>query len=318
MLYTLILHELDILRLALAYCFNPWNKKMRRIISLILIFLIIVCCVLLFFYDIQFAAEKCDILLRSRNSNNCSYGVNYKNGFKLWRFVNGSNGLSTEPVYFLNKNSQTVADLPFKKGEKLVYNVYSAGIKTGRSVLEFHGEEELDGEQVYHISFSTETPFFKDYEEIYADTKTFLPIKIKRLIKKIAGFSENIEENYNQSDFTVDITKKGKLSSNTTTIKKDSPIYNSILLTYYCRANPYNVDMEKLKIVLPTFDFYINMSGEETIETPSGKYDVDVFSSNPSKFTFYLSKDKDRAPVKIQSHTALNYSMVLNSKENTN
>ena len=44
-------------------------------------------------------------------------------------------------------------------------------------------------------------------------------------------------------------------------------------------------------------------------------YSVDVFSSEPPKFTFYLSKDEDRVPVKIKSHTALSYSMVLNSKE---
>ena len=290
---------------------------MRKIVNFILILLIIACAVTLFFYDIQFNTEKCDILFNSRSKNNSSYGINCENGLKILRFVNGANGLSSEQVYSLSKKSQSEieADLPFKKGEKLVYNVYSAGLKTGKSVLTFHGEEELNGEQVYHISFSTETPFFKDYEEIYAQKGTFLPIKINRRIKKIAGLSETIEENYNQSDFSVDITKKGRSSSKTTTIKKDSPIYNAILLTYYCRANPYNEDMAKLKIVLPTLDFYINMSGEETIKTPAGTYSVDVFSSEPPKFTFYLSKDEDRVPVKIKSHTALNYSMVLNSKE---
>ena len=294
---------------------------MRKIINLILILLIIVCCVLLFFYDIQFNTEKCDILLHSRNENNSSYGINCTKGFKIWRFENGANGLLVEQIYSLNKNSKakmTASDLPFKKGEKLTYDVYSAGIKTGKSVLIFNGEEEFDGQQVYHISFSTELPFFKDYEEIYAQKETFLPIKIKRHIKKLLGMSENIEEEYNQSDFTVDIIKKGKLSSKKTTIKKDSPIYNAILLTYYCRTNPDIVDKGKLKVVLPTLDFYITMTGEETIETPDGKYNVDVFSSDPSKFTFYLSKDKDRVPVKIRSHTALNYSMVLSSKENSN
>ncbi len=289
---------------------------MRKTLNFILILLIMACAVTLFFYDIQFSTEKCDILFHSRNNNKSSYGFNCEKGFKIMRFVNGLNGVSAEQIYSSSKDPQ--GELPFKKGEKLVFDLYSAGLKTGKSVLVFHGEEELDGAQVYHISFSTESPLFKDYEEIYAEKETFLPIKINRRIKKIVGFSENIEEKYNQSDFSVDITKKGRLSSKTTTIKKESPIYNSILLTYYCRANPYNAEMSKLKIVLPTFDFYINMSGQETIETPSGTYDVDVFSSQPPKFTFYLSKDKDRVPVKIKSHTALNYSMVLNSKENSN
>jgi hypothetical protein len=224
-------------------------------------------------------------------------------------------------LYSLNKNSQAetmIADLPFKKGEKLVYDLYSAGIRVGKSVLIFNGEKELDGQKVYHISFSTELPFFKDYEEIYADKETFLPIKIKRRIKKIGGFSETIEEEYDQSDFTVDITRKSTFSSNKITIKKDSPVYNAILLTYYYRANPYIADINNFRAVLPTLDFYINMSGEETVETLSGKYIVDVFSSKPPKFTFYLSKDKNRVPIKIKSHTALNYSMILNSKESSN
>ncbi len=289
---------------------------MRKTVNFILILLIIACAITLFFYDIQFNTEKCDILFHSRNKNKSSYGFNCEKGFKVVRFLNGSNGVLAEQIYSLNKYPQS--DLPFKKGEKLAYDLYSAGLKTGKSVLVFHGEEELDGEQVYHISFSTESPLFKDYEEIYAEKGTFLPIKINRRIKKIAGLSETIEENYNQSDFSVDITKKGRLSSKTTTIKRESPIYNSILLTYYCRANPYNASMADLKIVLPTFDFHINMSGEETIKTPAGTYNVDVFSSEPPKFTFYLSKDEDRVPVKIKSNTALNYSMVLNSKESSN
>ncbi len=293
---------------------------MRKIICFIIILLIIACCILLFFYDIQFNTEKCDILLYSRDRNNRSYGINWKKDFRVWRFVNGAKGLLAEQIYSFNKNSQSeamAADLPFKKGEKLVYDLYSVGIRAGKSVLVFNGEEVLDGQKVYYISFSTESPFFKDYEEIYAEKETFLPIKIKRHIKKLGGFSETIEEEYDQSDFTVDITKKSTFSSNKITIKKDSPIYNAILLTYYCRANPH-VDISNMRIVLPTLDFYINMSGEETIETPFGKYSVDVFSSKPLKFTFYLSKDKNRVPIKIESHTALNYSMILNPKESSN
>lgn len=293
---------------------------MRKTIGLIIIFLIIVCYILLFFYDIQFATEKCDILLRSRNSSNSSYGINCKKGFRIWRFTNGTNGMVAKQIYSLDKNSQheaNVADLPFKKGEKLIYDVYSAGIMIGKSVLVFYGEEEYKGQKVFRISFSTELPFFKDYEDIYAEEEAFLPIRIERRIRKIGGFSETIVEEYDQSDFTVNITKKSTFSSDEVTIKKDAPIYNAILLTYYYRANPNIADIGNFKITLPTIDFDITMSGEEIIETPSGKYDVDVFSSKPSKFTFYLSKDKDRVPVKIKSHTALNYSMVLSSKESS-
>lgn len=290
---------------------------MVRILASLIIILVIVFSVLVSFYKIDFNAEKCDILLRSRNAAYSSYGINCKSGLKLWRFSNGANGLTVKQIYSLDKNpdaEEQKTGLPFEKGEQLVYDVYSAGIMVGKSFLVFHGEEEYEGQKVFRISLSTQLPFFKDEEQIYAQEESFLPLKVERRINKLGGFYETIVENYNQADFTVEITKKSNFSSDSISIKKYSPIYNAILLTYYCRANPGIADKSNFKITLPTSEFNIKISGEETLKTPSGTYDTDVFSSTPSKFTFYLSRDKDKLPVKIVSHTALNYSMVLSSK----
>ena len=289
---------------------------MFRTIIFLLIVLVIVFGILVSFYKIEFNTEKCDILLRNRNGASSSYGINCKNGFKIWRFTNGANGLSAKQIYSLDNKTQPeeeIAPLPFKEGEELVYDVYSAGIMVGKSFLVFHGEEEYEGRRVFHITFSTELPFFKDYEEIYAEENTFLPLKVERRIEKFGGFYETIVEKYNQVDFIIDITKKSNFSSDAIAIRKYSPVYNAILLTYYCRANPEIAGKANFKITLPTADFDINMSGEETVNAPSGTYSTDVFSSTPPKFTFYLSKDKDRLPVKIVGHAALNYSMVLSS-----
>jgi hypothetical protein len=207
-------------------------------------------------------------------------------------------------------------ELPFKPGETLVYDVYYAGLKTGKAVLTFHGEKAFNEGSAYHITFLTTLPLLKDYEQIYAMKDSFLPIYVKRKIEKIGGLSsEEIEESYNQDDFTVTIKKKGALGVRNTTIKKESPIYNAILLTYYCRANADISKDESVKIVLPTQEFDISLSGEEEIVTESGEYKVDVYSGEPSKFIFYLSKGPDRLPVKIVSSTALSYTMVLSSKE---
>ncbi len=293
---------------------------MVKIISSIAIVFIVILSLILSFYEVRFDSVECDILLHSRSATASSYGINFRNGLKVWRFTNGKNGMSAKEIYSFDNGFKPEPEsraFPFKEGEKLIYNVYSAGIMVGKSSLIFHGEEELRGEKVLRVTFSTNLPLFSDYENIYADNETFLPVKIERKIKRIGGFSETITERYNQSDFTVNIDKKSSFSSDNNTIKKNSPIYNAILLTYYCRAHPDIADKGNIKITLPTQDFYIRLSGQENIKVPAGEYPVDVFSSTPSKFTFYLSKDKDKLPVKIDSSTVLNYSMELHSIESS-
>jgi hypothetical protein len=285
---------------------------------IVIIILVSLCCCVLFFYNIQLDIEKAEILFLNRSGNNNSFILSLYQGFKLHRVIDIENGLSG---WKISKKITHEEDekLPFEEGEMLVYDVYSAGVKTGQSILTFHGERPLNGVSVYYMTFVTELFFFKDYEDIYAAKDSFLPIKINRKIEKMGGFStEEIEEEYDQLVFSVAIKKKGVFSTNKTVIRKDSHIYNAILLTYLCRANPEIAYKDDFKAVLPTQEFSIRVSGSDTISTPSGQYAVDVFTSSPSKFTFYLSKDEDRLPVKITSSTALNYTMILSSKGRQN
>ena len=279
----------------------------------------LVCSVMLGFYDVQFDKSKGMIRISGRFDKNQSYGLYYKKSFIFKQCIDVSNDMSI-PILGEEKLSETdVYEPPFLKGERLTYDVYYAGLKTGESVLTFHGERDLDGEAFFYITFSTELPFFKDYEEIYASKSTFLPVMINRRIIKLGGLStEHIEERYDQNNFTVSISKRRNGPENNTVITKDAPIHNAILLPYYYRANPYISEKGVLNILLPTQEFNIKISGEDEIETPLGQYLADVFMSEPSKFTFYLSKDSERLPLKITSHTALNYTLILNSKDTQN
>ncbi len=288
---------------------------MKKILFFFII-TIIICSSAPFFYGIHIDRVSGTINISNRINKSQARSFNYRPGGFFRKALSALNGISiTSP----HKEVSDIADgfeLPFLKGEQLKYDVYYAGLKTGESVLVFHGENDMDGEKVYHITFSTELPFFKDYEEIYACKNTFLPVKINRQIIKLGGLStEHIEEIYDQDNFTVSISKGRKAPKNNTVIKKDSPIHNAILLTYYYRANPHIVGKGALSITLPTQEFSIKVSGEGKIETPSGEYIADVFTSEPSKFTFYLSKDAERLPLKITSHTAFNYTLILNSKD---
>jgi hypothetical protein len=290
---------------------------MKNIIIFIILAVFLFSLGITLFFSIDINTEKYEILFTSRLTGKNSYTLSYGQGLALRRVNIEKNSMPQQEIPGSTMPGMQDMTLPFEEGERLVYDIYSAGLKTGQAVLTFHGDRPFNGKDAYYITFVTELPLFKDYEEIYAQKVSFLPINIKRKIEKIGGFSaEDIEEVYDQDAFSVTIKKKGAFSTSQTTIQKDRHIYNAILLTYLCRFNPDMVHKSDFRAVLPTQKFNIIVSGEDTIETPSGAYPVDVFTSQPSKFTFYLSKDAKRLPVKITSHTALNYTMILNSVGN--
>ncbi len=215
---------------------------------------------------------------------------------------------SREDITNTEQNAQTLALL---KGEELVYNVYYKAVRVGKSILTFHGEEQLDEKSFYHITFSTSLPGFDDVEEIYAYKDTFLPYRVCRTIKRMGTFPTRIEERYDQDTFRVDITKDGNLFTENFFIQKETPIYNAILLPYYYRTRPVAIYKEKLKVSLPMADFDVVLKGTKNVSTALGECSAYIFKGEPSKFTFWLSTDEKRIPIKIKSHTALDYSFVI-------
>ncbi|MFH1479503.1 MAG: DUF3108 domain-containing protein [Candidatus Omnitrophota bacterium] len=205
--------------------------------------------------------------------------------------------------------------LPFEKNERLTYDVKYKGLRIGEAILDFRGEEELRGEKLYHVTFFTKAASFKDTEEIFGDMRTFLPKEVRRMVKKKIGFNDSIIETYDQKDFRVDITSKSNLRTKKSSIKKDSPIHNAILLVYFCRAKADFKEKEKFHISLPTLDFIVSYKGKEAIETPMGKYAAHAFISDPPHFKLYLADDKKRTPLLIQNPGVLGYSLIIRSSE---
>lgn len=213
------------------------------------------------------------------------------------------------------EGSQKDPTLPFSKGERLTYEVRYKGLKVGESILTFHGEEVMDNKRVYHITFFTKLPAVKDIEELYAQKSSFLPLEVHRTIKKVETFTERIKEKYDQKDFRVDIKKRARFFSQKFSIKKDSPIHNAILLTYYYRTREAFNQNEKFKVNLPTAEFELMFEGIESVKTPLGEYHAYVFSGRPSGFKFWLSADDKRIPLKIKNPSTLGYSLVIKSIE---
>ncbi|MBU4343122.1 MAG: DUF3108 domain-containing protein [Candidatus Omnitrophica bacterium] len=205
--------------------------------------------------------------------------------------------------------------LPFEEGEQLTYQVSFKQVKLGKSIMTFRGEEDINGESAYRISFFTKIPSLKDTEELYAAKDTFLPIEVHRKVKKRIGFSDNIIEKYDQENFRVDITSKSRLRTKEFSIEKDSPIHNAILLVYYCRTIERFDKNKPIKINLPTTEFDVLYKGIETIDTPIGEFQAHSFTSNPPKFKLWLSADDRRIPLKIKNPGTLGYTLVIKSIE---
>jgi len=204
-------------------------------------------------------------------------------------------------------------DLPFKEGERFLYEIRYKDIKIGEAVLTFNGESRLNGKKVYFVTCSTTLPSIKDAEDLYAETNTFLPVEVHRSIKKRFGFDDNITEIYDQRTFKVHISSKSKLRSKSFSIQKSAPIHNAILLVYYYRSKKDFTKGERSKINLPTVEFEVLFDGVEHIATPLGEYEAYVFTSNPPRFKLWLSKDTHKIPLKIQTPNTLGYSMLIKS-----
>ncbi len=201
-------------------------------------------------------------------------------------------------------------DLPFLPGEKIIYSVYYGKVKLGRAELVFQGEKEIGKIKVYLITFDTRTSYFKDFEQIFADKNSFLPVKVIRKIKKPANFDTNIEEVYDQNNYKIKIVKKGAFLSKKMSINKDSSIDNAILISYYYRTLADYFGVKDVSVNLPTKKFNLNFKGKEIVDTGAGKFSAFVFEGDPYPFRLWLRDAPDRVPLKIEMPGMMNYSLI--------
>lgn len=208
--------------------------------------------------------------------------------------------------------------IPFKKGEKLIYNVKYKGLKIGTSFLEFHGTREYKGQDVYFITFFTDTIYLKDKEKIFAEKQKLLPLKVEREIRRNPGFTTKITELYDQEKYKVEINKKGFIGTDTNVINKSSPIHNAILVSYYFRMLEGLKEIDNFVVNFPPNRFTLSFKGKEIIETPIGRKEALVFKGQPYSFKFWLEDTKKKVPLKIEDPGVFGYSLVLREIRSSN
>ncbi|MCD6539204.1 MAG: DUF3108 domain-containing protein [Candidatus Omnitrophica bacterium] len=227
----------------------------------------------------------------------------------LWFFFGGESLWGYSESFLLAEN------YPFKPGEKIVYRLNYKGIKVGKAELTFHGEEKLRNKEVFLVTFSTQSLYFKDLERIFADKENFLPLRVERKIRGLAAFPTTIEENYDQENFKVRIRKKTLFFSKNFVIDRDSPINNAVLLSYYYRKKKEFKLGEEFLITLPTKSFKLIFKGREKVSTPLGEFWAYLLEADSSCFKLWFKDDEERVPLKMEVPEFMGYSLVIESIE---
>lgn len=199
---------------------------------------------------------------------------------------------------------------PERVGEKIIYDVRLGKMSVGRAVFNHVSMTDFSGKPARLITFETKLVRFADMEKIYSDAETSLPLRVERTVSTWP-FPEKITEDYDQSNFVLTIKKVKAGKEEKTVIKKDNVINNSVLLPYYVR------DIENLRVGfsftarLPTQEFLIELTGEEEVAVPAGRFTAYHFKSKPKKFEIWISKDSRRIPLKIKGTGGLGYTLLM-------
>ncbi len=193
------------------------------------------------------------------------------------------------------------------KIEQISYKLNYKGIKIGKATMVLYPDADLEGQKVILITFETDTAFFDDFEKIYIEQNTYLPIKVERKISQL-GKQYFIKEEYIQADFTVRIYKEG---DKVVTIARKQSIQNPMSMIYYVRMLKNLEKGKEIPIVLPMMEIKTRFEGIENIKLPAGKFSAFLFKSIPDKFSFWLSNDEHRLPLKFEVPGAIGYSALM-------
>jgi hypothetical protein len=217
--------------------------------------------------------------------------------------------LPVKTINFLKP--QTRQSVPFKKDERISFDVFLLGIKSGQTDIIFRGETKLGEKDVYLIESNSDALNYKGRELIYVNREDFLPLRVERDLV-FMGSKENIIEDYNAEDNSVIIKKTVGQDIKTTKIEKEDDIQNSISLIYLCRTlNNFDRDI-LIDVNLPTREFKLRVKKDQKVAVPMGSFDSFLFEDEGSNFRIWSGKDKNRLPLRFDFNSGLKrYSMRL-------
>lgn len=197
------------------------------------------------------------------------------------------------------------AALPFKAGETIKYAIKSFGMKAGEATLTFAGLQNLNGTKVYLIVFAARSVNFFDEEKIYADAKTFYPLRVERDLN-IWGKKEKITEEYDQASGIIKINKHASSDPLAQTIAKKGPIDNIYCFIYRYRMSGQFKIGDSFAIHLPTRNVTIGLVKMVTVEAADKKFPAYFMQSIPAKYKLWFDTSMQKIPLKINGAVGIN------------
>lgn len=189
-------------------------------------------------------------------------------------------------------------EAPFLAGEKIVYAVKMGPVRMGTATLSYSGRTKLGNRELETIVFVTTGLNFLDTEKIYAEPKTFYPVRVERTLN-LWGRKMDIVEDYDSKDNSWRLTKKedGKVTEEV--FREDSRVQNIIAVVYFYRqmgeleigkSLDFNFSKAKVKLrVTKIVDFPL---GDKT-------HQAYLLESVPHKYRVWLDAGDKRIPLRI-------------------
>jgi len=203
-----------------------------------------------------------------------------------------------KPLKAINEPAVAEQELPFTSGEKIVYAVKMGPIKMGTATLYFLGKTRLGNKEVETIIFETTGFNFLDVEKIYAETKTFYPLRVERTLN-LWGKKMDIVEDYDTKDNSWRLIKREGEKITQEVFKENSRVQNIIAVVYFYRqmgnlesGKSLDFNFSKVKVKMQITKIVDFLSGDKI-------HQAYLLESIPRKYRVWLDTGEKRIPLRI-------------------
>ncbi|MEA1928287.1 MAG: DUF3108 domain-containing protein [Candidatus Auribacterota bacterium] len=209
-------------------------------------------------------------------------------------------------------------------GEKLTYDVSWIGIDVGQLILENHGLEVINGEEAYHMTFTTiANDFLANFFKIEDTVHTWIsrengnPVRFEKVIQEgHYGKHEVIE--YDQENLTATYSREDKKDREPRTMDIPPDVQDLLSIVFWLRRQPMGLG-KRLKVDVNSdeknWKVAVEIVGKGLFETkPIGN--VKAYTMKPSathegktlkkgELLAWVTVDRRRIPIAFEVETPI-------------
>jgi hypothetical protein len=208
-------------------------------------------------------------------------------------------------VFCVPVMAQPTIEERFADKKILHYQVFFNGVNSGNVSWQYLNKGVLGFRGVDVLRIDSDTKILgvfdlTSHEKIYLDASSSLPVRVERDLL-VFGKKELIEEDYNQDEGSVAITKTtadGKLTP--TILRQDKPIRHIMALLYFFPSIDGLKVGEKLNFNLPTCKVEVRLHSMRKIIVGGKKREAYfLVGTGGKRFNIWIDKEK-KYPIRIE------------------